>query len=126
MRLQNQEIHTSATDLAKHVACRHLTGLDISAAKGVIKRIYRNDPAIAVLEERGRRHEIAYLSHLKEHGYDVMFDEAEFDDEKRVRRTIDAMKAGIGVIVQGGLNDGRWFGRADVLLRVDRPSDLGN
>ena len=29
------------------------------------------------------------------------------------------------MIVQGAVGDGRWYGRPDVLLRVDSPSALG-
>jgi predicted RecB family nuclease len=36
-----------------------------------------------------------------------------------------AMKNGVDVIVQPQLACGRWFGRADVLRRVERPSKLG-
>jgi predicted RecB family nuclease len=36
-----------------------------------------------------------------------------------------AMKKGIDVIVQPPVAYGRWFGRADVLRRVERPSKLG-
>ena len=36
-----------------------------------------------------------------------------------------AMKKGVDVIVQPPLAYGRWFGRADVLRRVERPSKLG-
>jgi predicted RecB family nuclease len=35
------------------------------------------------------------------------------------------MRAGVGAIAQAPLLDGRWHGRADVLLRIDRPSELG-
>ena len=35
------------------------------------------------------------------------------------------MRAGTAAIAQGVLLGGRWHGRADVLLRVERPSDLG-
>jgi uncharacterized protein len=36
-----------------------------------------------------------------------------------------AMKKGVDVIVQAPLAYGRWFGRADVLRRVERPSKFG-
>ena len=36
-----------------------------------------------------------------------------------------AMKKGVDVIVQPSLGDGRWFGRADVLRRVELASKLG-
>src|SRR3990172_9395375 len=36
------------------------------------------------------------------------------------------MKSGVQVIPQAYLEDGRWRGRADVLYKVDKSSDLGN
>ncbi len=36
-----------------------------------------------------------------------------------------AMKKGVDVIVQAPLAYGRWFGRADILRRAERPSKLG-
>ena len=41
-------------------------------------------------------------------------------------RTVEAMKRGADVIVQATFNHERWLGRADILLRVDVPSDLGD
>jgi predicted RecB family nuclease len=126
MRVADGQIQISATDLARHVACRHLTSLDLRAARGGIKRIYRNDPGLAVLEERGFRHETAYLSYLKDRGCDVLPDENGFDEDCRLQRTLDAMRSGRGAIAQADLKDGRWRGRADVLLKVDTPSNLGS
>jgi uncharacterized protein len=129
MRIENGQLRLSATDLAKHLACRHLTSLDLLAARGEIERVYRNDPAIAVLEERGFRHEAAYLAYLKGRNYDVLADEDGLDGDARLQRTIHAMKSHAGAIAQADLadlNGGRWRGRADILLRVDKPSDLGN
>ena len=126
MRAANGQIQVSATDLAKHLACRYLTSLDLRAARGEIKRIYRNDPGLAVLEERGFRHEAAYLSYLKDRGCDVLRDENGLDDDGRLQRTLYAMRSGAGAIAQADLKAGRWRGRADVLLKVDRPSNLGS
>src|SRR5215831_2058010 len=56
MRIEKQQLEMSASDLAKHLACRHLTSLDLRAARGEIDRPYWHDPAIAVLQERGFRH----------------------------------------------------------------------
>lgn len=125
MRVDKNGVQVSATDLAKHLACRHLTSLDLLAARGEIKRPYWHDPGLAVLEERGLRHEAAYLSHLKNQGYDLLLEESELDDDARLQRTLNAVRSGIGVIAQADLKDGCWRGRADVLLRVDKPSNLG-
>src|SRR5437016_4283282 len=116
MDISGGRLRVSAGDLAKHLACRHLTALDLKSAHGEIARVYRNDPTLVVLEERGFRHEAAYLSHLKQNGIEIV----------EGRQTIEAMRSGAAAIVQAKLEDGRWRGRADVLLRVNTPSELGN
>src|SRR5438046_354750 len=90
MQLINGDFLLSATDLSKHLACRHATSLDLKAARGEIERIYRNDPSIEVLEERGRRHEAAYLAYLRDQGYDLAAEGGGLE------RTRDAMKSGVG------------------------------
>src|SRR5678815_662964 len=115
MKLEGRRITLSATDLARHLACRHLTTLDLRAARGEIQRLFRNDPGLDALIERGLRHEAEYLAHLRSQGLTVS-----------EQPTLEAMRSGADVIVQAELQNGPWFGRADVLLRVDTPSDLGN
>ena len=100
MKIEKGELLISATDVAKHLACRYLTSLDLRAARVEIQRIYRHDPALAVLEERGLRHEAAYLSYLKDHGYDVLEDDSRLEDDARIHRTLGAMRSGIQVIPQ--------------------------
>ena len=120
MRFKDGQLQASATDLAIQLACRHATTLEMKAARGEIQRIYRNDPSLTILEERGARHEAAYLEHLREKGFDI------YPDGEGTDRTITAMRAGAGAIPQASLQSGRWRGRADVLLRVDKPSELGD
>src|SRR6188508_2717280 len=115
MKLEGRRITLSATDLARHLACRHLTTLDLRAARGEIQRLFRNDPGLDALVERGLRHEAEYLAHLRTMGLTVS-----------EQPTLEAMRSGADVIVQAELQNSHWFGRADVLLRVDTPSDLGN
>jgi len=126
MKIDDGQILIAASDLSKHLACRHLTSLDLLTARGTIERIYRNDPSLDVLIERGFRHEAAYLEHLKAKGLDVLPDQEGLAEDKRIQRTIDAMGAGADAIAQADLKDGRWRGRADVLLKVATPSVLGN
>jgi uncharacterized protein len=115
MKLDGSHVTLSATDLAKHLACRHLTSLDLRAARGEIKRPYRDDPALEALIQRGYRHEADYLAHLTGRGRTISN-----------QPTLDAMRSGADVIVQAELQNGIWHGRADVLLRVDKPSNLGD
>ena len=71
MRLVDGRIRLSATDLANHLGCRHLTGLDHASAHGLLPAPSWQDPALEVLQERGFRHEAAYLAHLESHGLSV-------------------------------------------------------
>lgn len=69
---------------------------------------------------------LPYIEYLREQG--TVVEPAPEDPEKvesGVERTTAAMKAGRGAIVQAALSEDRWFGRADILLRVEEPSDLG-
>jgi predicted RecB family nuclease len=70
-------------------------------------------------------HERAYLDHLEAEGVSIC-DLREMGDEgKALAETVAAMERGVPAIAQATLTKGRWFGRADVLRRVDRPSKLG-
>ncbi|MHB1344052.1 MAG: TM0106 family RecB-like putative nuclease [Thermoleophilia bacterium] len=122
MRQAADELLLSATDLANHLACRHVTTLEHGAALGHVSRPFWTDPAAEVLQERGMEHERAYLEHLAQLGHSVYEASAEAGQEA----TLAAMRAGRDVISQAILGKGRWHGRADVLLKVDAASDLGD
>jgi predicted RecB family nuclease len=44
------------------------------------------------------------------------------EEERLVAETLALMECGVEVIAQGALSDGEWFGRPDVLRRVEKPS----
>src|SRR5207247_1655637 len=115
----------SATDLANHLACRHLTTLDRGAAEARWKPPDWYRPEAAVLRERGLEHERAYLARLEQQGRRITRLDDGLDGAPALERTIAAMRAGDDVIAQATLASGRWLGRADVMLRVERPSELG-
>ena len=120
MRKTQTGLSLSATDLSNSVACRQLTGLDMSVALEGRKRPYRNDPLGDILAERGLAREKAYAFHLKAQGRKVLDLSAIKDPADAAAATLEAMRAGQDVIVQGALlsDDGRWYGRPDVLLRT--------
>jgi hypothetical protein len=64
-------IQLSASDLAGHLNCRCLTGLDIAVANGTLEEPKIWDPLLEVLRERGARHERGYVEHLRNSGYTV-------------------------------------------------------
>ena len=126
MKLTSDLLRLSATDLANHLACRHLTGLDRGTVEGRWKPPDWYRPEAAILRERGLEHERAYLEHLAARGRVITRPGmGDADDGQGLVWTTAEMFRGADVIVQATLGAGRWSGRADVLLRVDRPSGLG-
>ncbi len=115
------ELRLAATDVSNHLACRHLTELDRSVAEGRRKAPDFRDPMLAVLQQRGFEHERAYLAHLRASGRKVTAPEVE-GGKIPAERAVEAMAAGADAIFQAELHDGRWYGRADVLLKVAAPS----
>src|SRR4029077_8532491 len=109
-------IQLSAADLVGHLNCRHLTNLDAAVATGQIKAPKVWDPLLKILWERGLAHEQKYVEHLHEAGFEVVRIDGSDSDGTQIGDTIDAMRAGAQIIVQGTLIDGRWTGRADILM----------
>jgi predicted RecB family nuclease len=118
-------IQLSASDLVGHLNCRHLTGLDIAVANGTLEKPKIWDPLLEILRERGARHEEGYVEHLRNSGYTVTAIDSVGVEQAAVSQTIDAMRAGSEIIVQGAFRAEGWGGRTDILRRVDIPSDLG-
>jgi predicted RecB family nuclease len=118
-------LQLSASDLAGHLNCRHLTALDLAVANGALAKPAVWDPSLAIMAERGARHEQAYIDHLKSTGHTVVSIEGTGADSVALSSTIEAMKSGAQIIVQAALQDGHWIGRIDVLRRVETPSELG-
>ncbi|EMP57032.1 hypothetical protein MSNKSG1_02374 [Marinobacter santoriniensis NKSG1] len=126
MKFTDENFQLTATDLVAHSACDHLMGLEKRVALGELSKPDHYDPLLDILRERGQRHENAYLEYLKESGFVVTsIDGVEVDDQS-VGRTLEAMKAGQHVIAQAALRSDGWSGRADFLLRVEKPSALGD
>ena len=126
MRADSRDVRLSASDLSNHLACHHLTQLDLAVALGELVAPQWNSPDTWVLQQRGMEHEAAYLKHLEATGLPVT-NLREIDNDKHAfAETCAAMEKGVPVIAQATLANGRWFGRSDVLRRVERPSGLGS
>ncbi len=126
MKLVDDKTILSASDLAAHLGCAHLTELERLVAAKKISRVRWNDPMLEVLQKRGFAHEAAYLDHLRETAGCVVTElDKEATGTDAIEKTKRAMADGAGAITQATLTDGQWRGRADVLRRVERPSDLG-
>jgi predicted RecB family nuclease len=115
-----------ATNLSDFLACRHLTTLDRAAAAGEIKRDFYDDPGLKLLRELGLRHEQAYLSELEKQGRAIVTiptEDISWTDAGNLTR--EAMRNEAETIYQATFLEGDWGGRADFVVRVETPSNLG-
>jgi predicted RecB family nuclease len=126
MILKSEQIRLSATDLSNHLACRHLTVLDLEVARGTKPAPGFSSPDLRVIQELGLRHEAAYLASLTKRGFSIADLRGFRNDETAAAETRARMKAGVDVIAQGTLAVGRWFGRPDLLRKVPKPSVFGD
>lgn len=126
MKLKKEQIIYSPSDLAAHGNCQHLTQLNKKEAKGEIPnpKTFSNR-VLQLLIDKGNKFEENHLQEIKKQGKTVS--EINMEDSKAEERTIQAMKNGIDVIYQARLKEeGKWSGWADFLIKVPKPSKLGD
>src|SRR5256885_6264653 len=123
MKLVGNQIRVSATDLSNHLACRHLTSLDLKVARGERKAPDWAAPDLVVIQQLGLRHEAEYLKFLRDVRKLSVFELPKEGDPKALaEETQSLMAQGADAIAQGALGDNAWYGRPDVLLRVAKAS----
>jgi len=122
MRIINGQLRLAATDVSNHLACRHVTQLDLQVARGIRPAPDWAAPDLKVIQELGERHEAAYLQYLEEEKkLRVVRLPQKGNEEEFAAETLRMMAEGVDVIAQGALRDGPWFGRPDILMRVATP-----
>jgi len=126
MRATSGEIRLSASDLSNHLGCGYATTLDVEVAIGSRNAPTWQSPDLWVLRERGMAHEDAYLAHLVSQGLSIANLRETVGDQQAIEATRAAMESGVDIIAQATLASGRWFGRADILRRVETASSLGS
>src|SRR2546422_1257729 len=120
-------ITLSPSDLNDHLECPHLTTLALEVARGERSRPFVADEHAELLRRKGELHERAYLERLRAEGrqiVEITLGEP-WDFEAAARQTAEAMRAGVEIISQATFVDGRWRGRADFLLKIQRATGLG-
>ncbi len=125
MRITDGRISFGAGDLVDHLACRYLTELNTQLAAGALAAPGDRDPMLDLLRQRGLAHEQDYVRYLEEAGCQVRRIDGVGLSREAVEATLEAMRSGCEIIVQAALTEGDWGGRADVLRRIDVPSELG-
>jgi len=127
MKLTDTGVVFSATDLSNFLACRRKTALDHAVLRGeMLEPPQQDDDFLKILRERGAEHEKLFVERERAAGHEIV-DLSAIPRAERARavdETLAAMHRGAARIVQAALasNDGRFFGYADLLRRVDTPS----
>ena len=121
----DDKIQLSANDLVNHLACRHLTELNLEVEAGLLVKPNGWDPELELQRDRGLAHEQAYIGHLQDQGCQMTTIEGVAVEDGSLAATVAAMRSGDQFIYQAALRHGRFAGRADILRRVDVPSALG-
>ena len=91
----------SPTALAAHLSCSHLTQLERQRRAGDLKIDFKADPRLEALQERGRRHEAAYVARLRHEGRTIK----DLTESRNPEDTLAAMREGFGAIVQAPLGN---------------------
>lgn len=123
MRLTEDRLTVSPSDLSAFLACAHLTQLETQVTRGDLERPRRDDPQGDLIRRLGEDHEARYLRRLEEAGQRVTkieLAETDWDWERAARETEEALSSGADVVYQACFVDGEWRGLADF---VERQSD---
>src|SRR5688572_11964928 len=119
MRLYDDRLHLSPSDVTAFLACEHLTTLSLAHARGEVERPEVENEQAELIFRKGLEHEQAYLDSLRAQGLTVLeIPDPEGDYEAAARATADAIRAGdADVIYQGVLAHDGWRGVADFLMK---------
>ena len=127
MHERSGQLFFAPTDLSRFLSCRHLTSLSRDVALGELSppRVFE-DPRRDALAEAGRVHEAAIFERYQTEGFTTETIGPSTGPTDRKERTLEAMRRGVETIYQGRLGGGKWNGYPDFLVRVPRPSALGD
>lgn len=125
MQVIQEQIVLSASDLMRFMGCPHATALDLAYLQGRGPTPRETSEDAELLQKQGNEHEARYLDCLRSEGLTILEIERGWlpVDAEATRK---ALKEGPDVIYQGAFLSGNWGGWSDFLIRVDKPSRLGN
>ena len=120
MKVIEDRLRVSASDVANFLACQQLTQLDLQMARGMLRPPREFDLGFMDLVGRGEEHERAVLERFRVDGHEI----ADLSESGgTVEETVGAIQAGPGVIYQGTLTGAgggvALLGRPDFLVRAD-------
>src|SRR6266545_4743813 len=116
----------SPSAIADFLACQHIATLKREQEEGKISKKVFADPGAELLRRLGLEHELKYLNELKGRGLRVVEISTDVPWSQTAAATLEAMVQGADVIYQATFIHEPWAGRADFLIRVEMPSELGD
>ena len=125
MQRRDDQLLFAASDLMSFSQCRHQTAID-RLHLDVPQTKTDADEHAQLIRKKGHEHEQAYLEELRAKGLSIIEIPETGDLREQVRLTQEALSSGPDIIYQAALLDEPWLGKADFLLKVDEPSDLGD
>jgi predicted RecB family nuclease len=120
MKIRNNTIQFSASDVSSHIGCQYLTQLKLKVARKELTWPVFNSVSLDVLRDKGQEFEREFLDQLKAEGKTVV--EIDPKDSDAEAQTLQAMQQGADIIYQAKLSDGIWGGIADFLQKTSKPS----
>ncbi len=127
MRLEDAAVTLSPSDLMRFQGCAYATALDLRYLRGESLEPVDAGEEIRLVREMGDAHERTYLDELLKQDRTVSIvdtDNLSFADA--VDQTADFLRQGPDCVYQVALRVPPWAGYADFLVRVARPSRLGD
>ena len=93
----------SPSDLSAHLACPHLTNLELRVQRGERERPHVDDTHGDLIRRKGDEHEAAYLARLLEAGRSIVriptYDDEGFDADEARRLTEEAVRAATAEVI---------------------------
>ncbi|HLG54375.1 MAG TPA: TM0106 family RecB-like putative nuclease [Vicinamibacterales bacterium] len=127
MQRINDRLVFSPSDLNHFLECEHLIQLERQRDPHAPRA--PRDAHADLLAEKGAEHELAWLNRFRADGKTIVTIESAGRDRDwaaDAECTARAMRAGADVIYQAVFADDQWHGVSDFLVRVERPSMLGD
>ena len=125
MKRVAEQVVYSPTDLTKFFESEFACWMERYELEMPESTVFKADPSDEMqqlLSEMGQNHEQSYLESLQQAGTGICMVERTDAWET----TLDAMKSGRHYIYQASLQHESFMGYADVLVRVEEPSNLGS
>ena len=120
----------SPSDLSAYLACPHLTTLELEVARKLREEPHTREALAQLVAEKGDLHEATLPCAASQHREGTSsrssFRERLAPSTSRMRQRFRPCESGADVVYQATFAREGWRGRADFVVRVEEPSDLGD